>query len=402
MRMSKILSICNVLLVLFLMQACANESQSSVWTGTWGTAPQLVEPHNCPPEPGLTDNVLRQVFRVSISGEKVRMTFSNEYSKQPVEMKSVSIALSKGAYRTDAATSTTLTFDGKKSVTMQPGATVVSDPVEFHLPALAEVAVTISFGKTSPETVTGHPGSRTTSYIIEREPASDDDFAQAVTTDHWYALRGMDVLASGCAAVAILGNSITDGRGSETNRQNRWPDHLASKLQENEATRGVGVLNMGIGGNCVLRERGGLGPAGEIRFDADVLNQANVKWVILFEGVNDLCNSRDAVGTAQRLEEAFALMAGKAHEKGMKVYGATIMPVKQHYYYSENHEAGRQMFNAWVRQADCFDAVIDFDELMRSEEDPETMQAAFQDDYLHPNAPGHKRMGLSVPVELFE
>ena len=396
---------CLILLLLAGMLAMCTSApvRPSYWVGTWGTAPQLVEPHNQPPEPGLTGHTLRQIFKVSIGGDTVRMTFSNEYSREPVTLEAVSIALSAGGYRTDAASACQLTFGGRPDVTMAPGGTAVSDPVGFRLPPQAEVAVTIRFGQTSPTTVTGHPGSRTTSYLLADAPSSDEDFASAVTTDHWYALRGMDVRASAPAAsVAILGNSITDGRGSDTNRQNRWPDQLAAHLLSHEETSRVGVLNMGIGGNCVLRERGGLGPSGEIRFDSDILSQAGVKWLIICEGVNDLCTSPDARRTAERLKEVFRDMAGRAHAQGLKVYAATVMPFKNHYYFTPDHEAGRQMLNEWIRQADCFDAVIDFDALVRNPSDPEQIQEAYQTDYLHLNPAGYALMGSSIDYRLFK
>ncbi|MCR5714424.1 MAG: SGNH/GDSL hydrolase family protein [Bacteroidales bacterium] len=401
--MKKHCSYLTLLLLAGLLAMCSSKpAQSSSWVGTWGTAPQLVEPHNRPPEPGLTGHTLRQIFKVSIGGETVRMTFSNEYSEEPVTLEAVSIALSTGGFRTDAASACQLTFGGQTEVTMAPGATAVSDPVGFRLPPQAEVAVTIRFGQTSPMTVTGHPGSRTTSYLLTDSPSSDEDFASAVTTDHWYVLRGMDVLtAAPAASVAILGNSITDGRGSDTNRQNRWPDQLAAHLLSHEETSHVGVLNMGIGGNCVLRERGGLGPSGEARFASDILAQAGVKWLIICEGVNDLCTSPDARQTAERLKEVFRDMAGRAHAQGLKVYAATVMPFKNHYYFTSDHEAGRQILNEWIRQADCFDAVIDFDALVRDPSDPEVMQAACQSDYLHLNPAGYALMGTSIDYRLF-
>ena len=179
-------------------------------------------------------------------------------------------------------------------------------------------------------------------------------------------------------------------------------DQLAAHLLSHEETSRVGVLNMGIGGNCVLRERGGLGPSGEIRFDSDILSQAGVKWLIICEGVNDLCTSPDARRTAERLKEVFRDMAGRAHAQGLKVYAATVMPFKNHYYFTPDHEAGRQMLNEWIRQADCFDAVIDFDALVRNPSDPEQLQEAYQSDYLHLNPAGYALLGSSIDYRLFK
>ncbi|MEO9172218.1 MAG: SGNH/GDSL hydrolase family protein, partial [Mucilaginibacter sp.] len=236
------------------------------WVVTWGTAPQLVEPKNMPPAPGLTNNTLRQVVCVSIGGKRLRMKFSNDFSKDPVTIKSLQIAVSTGGDAIDKGTIKTLEFDGKSAVTMEAGAEVTSDPVLFNLKPRMEVAITIYFGETS-ATVTGHPGSRTTSYLLAGDQTSPGgDFANATKTDHWYVINGIEVEAPKSAGtVAVFGDSITDGRGSGTNKQDRWPDVLAMRLLENPATKYVGVLNLGIGGNCILK--GGLGPTGLDRFD---------------------------------------------------------------------------------------------------------------------------------------
>ncbi len=256
------------------------------WVGTWATAPQLVEISNMPPSPGLTNNSLRQVVRVSIGGDTLRIRFSNEFSTSDVTMKSVQIAVSTGGNTINVSTNKELKFNGNYEITMNAGAAVTSDPIAFNLTPRMDLAITIYYGQTS-TSVTGHPGSRTTSYIAAGNTTNGIDFTGAVTTDHWYNISSIDVLAPSTAAcVAILGNSITDGRGSTTNLQNRWPDVFSEFLLENSSTQQVGVLNMGIGSNCVLS--GGLGPTGVSRFDRDILNQQGVHWVIIFEGVNDI------------------------------------------------------------------------------------------------------------------
>ncbi|MGB2867616.1 MAG: hypothetical protein WBD36_04140 [Bacteroidota bacterium] len=186
------------------------------WVGTWSTAPQLVEPGNMPPSPGLTNNSLRQVVRVSIGGDTIRVKFSNEFSTSAVTMNSVQIAVSTGGNAIDISTNKELKFNGNSQVSMNAGVAVTSDPIAFALTPRMDVAITIYFGQTS-ASVTGHPGSRTTSYIIAGNTTTTTDFTGAVTTDHWYNINTIDVLAPSTAAcVAILGNSITDGRGSTT------------------------------------------------------------------------------------------------------------------------------------------------------------------------------------------
>jgi hypothetical protein len=182
------------------------------WVGTWCTATQLVEPNNMPPAPGLSGNTLRQVVRISIGGTKLRFKFSNEHSKSSVSLKSVQIALSEGGSQIDAKTIKALTFEGSKSVTMEAGKVLYSDPIAFKLKARADVAITICFEETS-ETVTGHPGSRTTSYLLAGNNPKATDFTKAIATEHWYIINAIDVLApKSTGSIAILGNSITDGR----------------------------------------------------------------------------------------------------------------------------------------------------------------------------------------------
>lgn len=376
---------------------------ASHWVGTWGTAPQLVEVKNMPPAPGLSGNSLRQIVRVSVGGSKIRLKFTNEFSQEPLTMESVQIAVSTGGNRIDGATCKFLKFQGKKAVTLSPGSVLLSDPISFKLKARMDVAVTIRFGATS-KTLTGHPGSRTTSYLLAGNASRTQDFTGSIETDHWYVLNGIEVMAPATtAAVAILGNSITDGRGSDTNKQNRWPDILSQRLL---ATKQVGVLNLGIGGNCVLR--GGLGPTALNRFERDILGQQGLKWVLVFIGVNDIGgtpNTQEAADrTAEKLIEAYQSFIDRAHAKGLKVYGATIMPFKGNSYYSEFREQCRNKVNEWIRTSGHYDACIDFDQCMRDPADPASLPADmdFQNDFLHPNAQGYVKMGEFVDLKLFE
>jgi lysophospholipase L1-like esterase len=377
------------------------------WVGTWGTARQLVEPNNMSPAPGLSNNTLRQVVCVSIGGKTLRLKLSNEYSQSPVTMKVVQIAVSTGSNTIDAATTKTLKFNGKREVTMAPGEELFSDPFSFELKPRMEVAITIVFGETS-STLTGHPGSRTTSYLLSGEhTAADADFTDAVKMDHWYVITGIDVDAPKTAgAVAVFGDSITDGRGSGTNKQNRWPDILSMSLLANRGTRQIGVLNMGIGGNAVLK--GGLGPTGLKRFSHDVLKQSGVRWLIILEGVNDLGGTTDSIAAftvAKELINAYDKMIADAHALGIKVFGVTIMPFKKSSYYTTYRDSARNLVNNWVRSSGHFDAVIDFDKVMRDPNDTATLLSEAQagaNDYLHPNEVGYQMMGKAVDLELFK
>jgi lysophospholipase L1-like esterase len=377
---------------------------TKVWVGTWSCAPQLVEPGNMPPVPGLSNNTLRQVVRVSIGGDSLRVRFSNEFSTSPLTMRAVQIAVSKGGSIIDESTIKELEFNGKPEITMNQGAGITSDPVSFDLEPRMDIAITICFGQTSPD-VTGHPGSRTTSYLLTGNQISAIDFTGSVHTDHWYIITGIDVNApESAAAVAILGNSITDGRGSGTNKQNRWPDILSERLLNNPGTRQVAVLNLGIGGNCVLRNC--LGPSALDRFERDVLEQHKVRWLIIPEGINDIGQTPDSAAAYQLAKDliaAYGQMIDIAHAKDILVYGATILPFGKSFYFTGYREAARNTVNEWIRCSGRFDSVIDFDKALRNPGDTLTiLPEAHSGDFLHPNETGYKMMGETINFKLFE
>ncbi|MEN9306867.1 MAG: hypothetical protein RL173_799, partial [Fibrobacterota bacterium] len=312
----------------------ATTDSTKRWVGTWSTAPQLVESANMPPSPGLSNNSLRQIVRVSIGGDTVRLKFSNDFSTSATTLKAVTIAASTGKGAVTASTMKTLTFGGSPSVTMNASASVMSDPVAFALTPRMDVAITIYYG-TASSSVSGHPGSRTTSYLLAGDKSTAATFSGATSTEHWYNINTIDVLVpKSAASVAILANSIADGRGSTTDMQNRWPDIFSEALLKNTATSQVGVLNLGIGGNCVLS--GGLGPTGVSRYQRDILDQRGLQWVIVSEGVNDIggvSSASAATTTANNLINAYKKFIADAHAKNLKVYGATIMPFNGNSYY---------------------------------------------------------------------
>ena len=374
----------------------------SHWVGTWGTAPQLVENNNNPPSPGLGNNSLRQIVQVSIGGERVRLKLTNEFSTGSTVIKAVELAYattSGSSSAIDENSTVSLTFNGQPGVTMPAKGKAVSDPVDFHIDPRQNVAITIHYGSASSTSVSGHPGSRTTSYL---KSGNTTNFSGATKTDHWYTILALEVEAPESAgAVAILGNSITDGRGSTTNQQNRWPDMLSRRLLANEPTSQVAVLNMGIGGNCVLG--GGLGPTASSRYQRDLLGQEGVKWIILFEAVNDLGGAQNGVQTAKRIIDVYKQITREAHAQGIYVFGATITPFKGNNYYSADHEKGRATLNQWIRTTKMLDGVIDFDQAVRNPQDPEAMQSQylFENDWLHLNAKGYEAMGGCIDLSLF-
>lgn len=357
------------------------------WTATWATAIEAPLAESDMPKTSMTNSTLRQVIHVSIGGDKLRMQLSNEKSQQPVEIKSVYIADTDGGKAIDQKTAKYLTFNGSRSATIEPGKAVYTDVAQYKLKPLQRLSVTISYGNT-PVKATTHRGSRTTSYLAQGEVAPKADFAEVEKFEHWYSIAALEVEApASTRCIACLGNSITDGRGTTTDAQNRWTDVLAEQLGGK-----VAVINLGIGGNCVIR--GGLSAPASERFDRDILAQQGVTDLIIFEGVNDLSGIKDdGAETVRWLKKFYRLFAKKAKEKGMRVYGGTIMPFKNSFAYSETHEKARQEVNQWIRTAPDYDGVIDFDKATLDPQNPEALMENLQSDWLHPNADGYKVMG---------
>lgn len=380
------------------------------WVTTWGCAPQLTEPGNLPPAP-LANSTLRQFIRNSASGKQVRVRFSNAYGASSVTINAANIALaitgsSAGNGDINPDSNKALTFRGAPGTVIAPGQVVYSDPLAFDLPAVTNVAISTFFGNISATTISGHPGSRTTSFILASNFVSAVSLPAASKTKHWYIITGLEVLSDTSGkSIAVLGDSITDGRGSTDDGNNRWPDILAQRLATNTATAGVGMVNLGIGGNAIF---GGLGPAAVNRFDRDILNQSGARYFILFEGVNDIGGVSDvnAPMLTTNLINTYAQFANKAKARGLRAYGATITPFGGNGYYTTAHETTRQSLNTWFRTNTVFDGVIDFDAAVR---DPVTLtnfQAAFfpgvnANDWLHLNPAGYKAMGDAIDLNLF-
>lgn len=369
------------------------------WVGTWASAPQLVETANLPPPPGLSGNTLRQVVYVSIGGHELRLRLSNAYGDGPVTMTSVHVAAARNGSAIDVATDHALTFSGSPSVTIQPGGAVFSDPFACALRPLTRTAITMAFGS-APAAVTGHPGSRTTSYLVAGNGIAAESLPHAVTAAHWYYVTGIDVMAGeSSAALVVLGDSITDGRGSTTDGNDRWPDNLSRRLQASAPTTGVAVLNLGIGGNAVVS--GGLGPTAVQRFTSDVLNQSGARWLVVLEGVNDIGASRGQ-NVATHLISAFGRFIDLAHGRGVRVYGVPVLPFGASAYAGIDHEASRRAVNDWIRTSGRFDAVIDLDAAVRDPTNPAHLLPAYDSgDGLHLNPAGYQAMADAIVLTLF-
>ena len=296
-------------------------------------------------------------------------------------------------------------FRGQPSVVIPPGALVFSDPLDFDLPALSDLAVTIHLDA-APDGVTVHPAARATSYLLAGNSVAAADLPTAAHTDHWYFLNGVDVLAkNSAAAVVTLGDSITDGAKSTTNGNARWPDDLERRLHANPRTADIGVLNEGIGGNRLVHD--GAGPNALARLDRDVLAQSGVRWLIVLEGINDLgtrataASRNEQPATAQDLIAAYQQIILRAQAHNIRVYGATITPCGGEC--DADMETNRQAINNWIRTSHAFDAVIDFDMATRDPQNPSRFSAAADSgDHLHPGDAGYKMMGDQIDLKLFE
>lgn len=375
------------------------------WVGAWATGLQLTEPNNNPPNPGLANNTLRQNMFPTLSGERVRVRFSNEYGSVPVVIEAATIATSVSGSEVQADTIANMLFANASGVTIPVGEAVYSDPVRFEVQALQTLTVTTAFGNIAGG-ITGHPGSRTTSFLATGGDAVDEAvFPTGAQTDHWYIVSNIDVERDdGAGAMVILGDSITDGRGSVTNENTRWPDFVARNLQQENSENAVSVLNLGIGGNSVLQ--GGLGPTARERFDRQVLDQPGVRWVVVLEGVNDLgaIGGRSAQQMADNMISAYEEFIDKSHAAGLLIYGATILPFAGSGY-GQNQSAldARNLINDWILSGGQFDATIDFTPAVATPGNDQQLLEAFifQNDFLHLNPAGLEAMGNAVDLSLF-
>jgi len=382
------------------------------WVGSWAASQQIPEPGNSLVSGDLHNATVRQIVRLSIGGSRLRVHISNAFGTEPLRFTSVHIArpLSPAASAIDPQSDRSLTFSGATEVIVPAGAEYISDSTDYSVAPLSSMAITFHLDQ-PPARETGHPGSRATSYYVHGDLVSSAGLPGAKHVDHWYQVSGVDVLAApGAAAIVALGDSITDGHASTTNGNDRWTDVLAERLGMSPSTRSVAVLNQGIGGNHLLTD--GLGPNALARVDRDVLAQAGVRWLILFEGVNDLgdLTRNGEVSAAEhnalvgRILSAYEQIIVRAHTHGIRVIGATITPFAGSDYYHPGPagESDRQAINAWVRAPGHFDEVIDFDKVVRDPQQPGRLLPAYDcGDHLHPNPAGYRALGNAIPLALF-
>jgi lysophospholipase L1-like esterase len=411
---------CIVAIAIVALPACCLSAQMPaqvatnvpVWIASWGASQQIPEPQNALPTDDLRDATVRQIFHLSAGGPAIRVELSNAFGNEALHFTSVHIArpLLPSSPAIDPVSDRPLMFAGKADVTIPPGAVFLSDPLDYSVAPLSDLAVTFHLDM-PPSVETGHPGSRATSYYVHGDVVGAANLVEPRHVDHWYQVSEIDVQTpQEAATVVALGDSITDGHGATTNGNDRWTDVLAQRLQGSPKTRNIGVSNQGIGGNHLLTD--GLGPNALARFDRDVLAPAGVRWVIVFEGVNDLGGlARDGevapaehAGMVQKVLSAYQQIILRAHAHGLRVYGATITPYVGSDYYHPGplSEADRLAVNRWIRTPGHFDAVIDFDAVVSDPQHPDHLLPAYDcGDHLHPSPAGYKAMGNAIPFTLF-
>ena len=391
----------------------AASGSNAAWVGSWAAAQQIPEPNNSLPLETLKDATLRQIVHLSVGGSKIRIRLSNAFGTTPLHLLSVHVArpATPVAGRIDSASDRSMSFNERGDVLIPAGAEYTSDPLDYAVAALSDLAITMEI-ESAPGQETGHPGSRATSYLAVGSPVSAAEMPGEQAIDHWYFLSGVEVSASADAcAIVALGDSITDGHGATTNGNDRWTDDLAQRLQRTAPTSGIAILNEGMGGNRLLTD--GLGPNILARFDRDVLAQSGVRYLIVLEGINDLgMLTRTAMASEGQHEDLVRRMIGaysqiitRAHAHGIKVFGGTVLPFmgSGSYHPKESNEFDRKILNAWIRAPGHFDAVIDFDGILADPVHPDHIRPDYDSgDHLHPSPAGYRAMADAVPLELFQ
>ncbi len=371
------------------------------WYASWAEATMAGSGEETPVQ-GLKNNTVRQQIRPSIGGDKIRLTFSNEYGEIPLVLDSVHIAklLYVGSPNIDVSTDTVVTFGGKESVTIEQGKTVTSDEIPFSHEALELLGVTICVGDFTGVVTTVHSDGGCTSWATEGNHVSDETFPNMSYNSSYYYLCRMDTYAkAGTRTLVCVGDSITDGACATYNGFDGWVDVLANKMQADPRTANVSVINAGIGGNAIF---GGWGTATKDRFDRDAIDVPGVHYIVLMIGINDIGGAQEDI--SQQIIDEYKVMIQKAHAKGIKIYACTLTPVKGNFYYSELHEKIRLAVNSFILSEDSgFDGVIDMSTAICREDDPAQMKDEYScGDYLHPGAKGYEAMGNEAYYSLTE
>jgi len=399
---------------LFLAIVSLLPAAQPAWVATWATsaAPQLADTAEMRSAKLVFDNqTLREIVRISLGGDTVRVRLSNAFGKEAVHIGAAHLALRGKASAIAAGSDRVLTFSGRSAVRIPPNGIVISDPVKLKVAAGSDLAISLFLPK--PATGGGvHYSAQQTSYIASGDKTGAASLDGAATITSWAFLAGVDVLAlEKAATIVTFGDSITDGARSTIDRNNRWPDILAGRLRA--AKKNLAVINAGIGGNRILHDAQSnvrFGASALARFDRDVLAQPGVKYLIVLEGINDLGHPGSSAPesesvTADDLIAGITQLAERAHERGIKVFGATLTPFDGtpfKGYFTAEKEKHRKTVNQWIRTTRVLDGFVDFEKAVRDPSSPDRMLPAYDGgDHLHPGDAGYKAMGEAVNLRLF-
>jgi lysophospholipase L1-like esterase len=392
--------------LLLSLSATSAQPQQTVWTGSWAAAPVAAPAATANASPDGT--TYRDIVHLSLGGNAIRLRISNEFGIAPLSLASVHVALSASGATTQTGTDHPVTFGGVETVTVPTSAVIVSDPVPMPVKQFSDLAVSLFVPVQSATTLTYHTLGMSTNYIATGNATSSRDLEGAAKVTSWYLLKGVEVDAgTNARSVVVLGASISDGYNSTRDKNARWSDVLAAKLQAYKSTADVGVLNEGISGSRLLHDT--TGPSALSRLDRDVLAQPGAKYVIIAIGTNDIGRTyfplpghKNEEVTAEQLIWGYQQIAARAHARGIKVFASTLNPFSGAAYYSPAGEQMRQAVNSFLRTSKVFDGVIDFDQMTRDPTHPEKFLPEFDSgDHLHPNDAGYKAMGESIDLNLF-
>ena len=396
-------------LALSTATAAALAQSKEHWVGTWATSPMGFKNTDSKWGAGGDDGTtLREIVHLSIGGPAVRVVLTNEFGVEPLTISSAAVAVSaaNGGVSGDIVA---LTFGGRSSVEIPPGALVLSDPAALKVAPLSDLAVSLFFPTQTLSQITRHSFGNQTSYIASGNAVAATTLTSPKTFTSWDFLKGVDVQADAeSGSIVAFGDSITDGARSTKDKNARWPDILAARLAADKKTAKLGMLNEGIGGNRILHDT--TGPSALARFDRDVLAQAGVKYLVILEAINDIGHAADPdptkvydVVSAEDLITGFKQMADRAHLHGIKVIGATLTPYVGAKYQSPAGEQMRQTINQWIRTSKDLDGFIDFDKATTDPAHPGTyLPSADGGDHLHPSDGGYKAMGDSIDLKIFQ
>ncbi len=393
----------------------------TAWVGSWATAVSVPAIFDAPvADPPFSDQTLRQIVRISVGGDRLRVWLTNVHGTAPLRIDAAAVALRAADASIVAGSSRALSFGGVPGVTISAGARVLSDPVDLAVTDLADLALSIYVpggGAVAGSPVSFHVRGLQTSYVLSGDQTEVVDPLWDATIDSTFWISGVDVLsARNVPVLAAFGDSITDGDQSTADANNRWPNLLAARLLQGNGRDGqrggrrAGVLNVGISGNQVTATL--LGESALARFDRDVLTRTGVTHVLVLEGINDIglpaflniLNIPAPPITPEQIIAGYQQLIAQAHAHGLRIIGGTLTPSGGYFlpdYNTATGEAKRQAVNDWIRSSGAFDAVVDFDAVLRDPNDPTHMRADLTADGLHPNDAGYQVMANAVRNSIF-